>query len=175
MNPLKLAIISDLHVGLAARSQDLCPEPSVTERKARAKYNAKAETAYREKFVRFVTDPTRPITADYLILPGDVTHLAQPREVQIASDFILQAADALKVSHDRIIFVPGNHDVDWSVFDPTDLTGVRWEQRYLALGNNRFHCQKNHRSREWRYSNISVFHNLGFPGSVGCRIQFVKP
>jgi 3',5'-cyclic AMP phosphodiesterase CpdA len=142
MTPLNLAIISDLHVGLAARSRDLCPQPPTNERKARAKYIAKPETTYREKFVNFVTDPNRPIIADYLILPGDVTHRAQPPEVQIASDFILEAANALKVPDDRVVFVPGNHDVDWSVFDPTDPTGVRWEQRYTPVGNNRFHFDK---------------------------------
>lgn len=136
---LRLAIISDLHIGIVARSQDLCPEPPVKERKAHAKYSAKSEKAYRDQFVRFVD---RQITADYLILPGDVTHRAEPPEVQIASDFILQAADALRVPHDRIVFVPGNHDVDWSVFDPADKTGVRWEQRYAPVGNGRFQFSK---------------------------------
>jgi 3',5'-cyclic AMP phosphodiesterase CpdA len=138
---MKLAVISDLHVGLAARAKDLCPEPLATERKARATYNKKTENAYRQKFVRFVEGPP-PITADYLILPGDVTHRAHPQEVQIASEFILQAADALKVPRDKIVFVPGNHDVDWSVFDLADTTGVRWGQRYDPVGHEQFHFRK---------------------------------
>lgn len=137
---MELAVISDLHVGLAARAKDLCPEPAAEKRKDRIKYKAKAENAYRQKFVQFVQE--NAITADYLVLPGDVTHRAQPQEVEIASEFILQAADALKVKHDRIVFVPGNHDVDWSVFDPADRTGVRWEQRYAPVGHERFHFRK---------------------------------
>lgn len=139
MKQLKLAVISDLHVGLAARSKDLCPEPPAQHRKARARYNAKTSNDYRTKFVNYFKGK---VTADYLILPGDVTHCAHPSEVQIASDFILQAADALKVPHDKIVFVPGNHDVDWSVFDSADSTGVRWDQRYVPVGNDRFHFRK---------------------------------
>ena len=137
---MKLAVISDLHVGLAARAKDLCPEPPSTDRKARAKFKAKTETDYRQKFVQFVE--SQGITADYLVLPGDVTHRAHPQEVKIASEFVLQAATALRVPHEKIIFVPGNHDVDWSVFDPTDRTGVRWGQRYDPVGHEQFHFRK---------------------------------
>jgi UDP-2,3-diacylglucosamine pyrophosphatase LpxH len=140
MNNLKLAVISDMHVGSAARSKDLCPEPPSTERKALKIYKAKTDNKYRQTFVRFLEQQN--ITADYLILPGDVTHRAQPQEVEIASEFILQAADALKVPHDKIVFVPGNHDVDWSAFDPADTTGLRWEQRYAWVGHNRYHFRK---------------------------------
>jgi UDP-2,3-diacylglucosamine pyrophosphatase LpxH len=103
-------------------------------------YKGKSDAPYRRNFIDFVKK--RSISADYLVLPGDVTHRAQPQEVSLASEFILQAADALNIRHDRIVFVPGNHDVDWSVFDPADTTGVRWEQRYLSVGHDRFHFKK---------------------------------
>jgi UDP-2,3-diacylglucosamine pyrophosphatase LpxH len=140
MNNLRLAVISDLHVGSAARARDLCPEPPPSERTARTRFNAKTDTKYRETFVRFLGEQN--IAADYLILPGDVTHRAQPQEVQIASEFILQAADALKVQHDKIVFVPGNHDVDWTSYDPADTTGLRWEHRYAWVGHKQFHFRK---------------------------------
>lgn len=137
---MKLAVMSDLHVGLAARAKDLCPEPPANKKKDRAKYNTKTDGTYRHNFVQFVE--ANHITADYLVLPGDLTHKAQPQEVKIASDFILQAADALKVPHANIIFVPGNHDVDWSFFDPADTTGVRWAQRYTGIGHPTFHFRQ---------------------------------
>ena len=69
---MKLAVISDLHVGLAARAKDLCPEPPAVPRKDFLTYNSKTDNDYRSRFVRFVQD--QHLTADYLILPGDITH-----------------------------------------------------------------------------------------------------
>lgn len=135
-----LAVMSDLHIGLAARSKDLCPKPPASARKDLKKYEEKNEDAYRQKFVQFVKD--KKITADYLVLPGDLTNLATPDEVQIASEFILQAADALGVAHNNIVFAPGNHDVDWSAFKPHDSTGISWEQRYFSISHDKYHFRK---------------------------------
>ena len=132
--------MSDLHIGLAARAKDLCPEPPRSAPKNLRRYKEKSESAYRQKFVQFVKDTQ--ITADYLVLPGDITNKATPQEVEIASNFILQAADALGVAHNKIIFVPGNHDVDWSVFDPHDNTGVRWGQRYDPISHSSFYFRQ---------------------------------
>lgn len=129
--------MGDLHVGLAARAKDLCPEPPTIPKKDRAKYNAKIDDTYRQKFVQFIQQ--EGITADYLVLPGDLTNKAHPEEVQLVSEFVMQAADALDVLHDKIVFAPGNHDVDWSVLELSDGTGVRWGQRYDPIGHSNFH------------------------------------
>lgn len=142
MKKLKLAVISDIHVGLEARARDLCPEPLKTDRKGSIKFNSKTDNSFRNGFVQFVKNHLPPITADYLILPGDLTCRAKPQEVEIASQFVLQAADALSVPHENILFVPGNHDVDWALFDPTDTHGVRWNQRYGAIGFEKFHFRQ---------------------------------
>ncbi len=78
------------------------------------------------------------ITADYLVLPGDITHTAHPQEVEIASDFVLEAAHAMQVPIGQVVFVPGNHDVDWSAYDAADTTGLRWAQRYAWIGHDNF-------------------------------------
>ena len=137
---IKLAVMSDFHVGLEARAKDLCPEPPAIPRKDLKRYNAKIDDAYREKFIQFVE--REQITADYLVLPGDITNSADPREVQLASEFVLQAADVLAVPQDKIVFAPGNHDADWSVFDSDDDTGVRWGQRYHPIGHQDFHFRE---------------------------------
>jgi len=139
---IKLAIMSDLHVGLTARSKDLCPKPSNTQKNRLARYNRKIEDAFKHNFIKFVKDKNNEISADYLVLPGDITSEAKPPEVQLASEFILQAADALGVAPHKIVFAPGNHDVDWSVIDPSDNTGVRWRQRYTPIGDEGFHFKK---------------------------------
>jgi UDP-2,3-diacylglucosamine pyrophosphatase LpxH len=121
-------------------SEDLCPEPPATSRKELAKYKLKTEDAYRQKFVEFIR--RERISADYLVLPGDLTNKSRPPEVKIASEFILQAADALNVAHDRIVFAPGNHDVDWSKYDLTDTTGIYWQERYNTIGHGDFHFRQ---------------------------------
>jgi len=134
---LKFAIMSDLHIGIAARSKDLCPEPKAAERKKKNRYNIKVDNKYREYFLDFIEK--EKITADYLVLPGDITNSAHPEEVRLASEFIVEVADVLEVPHDKIVFTPGNHDVDWSVYDATDSTGVKWKQRYNAFYHDDFH------------------------------------
>lgn len=129
--------MSDLHIGLAARAKDLCPIPPDIPKSGRVKFNTKTDNSYRQKFVEFVHK--EKIHSDYLILPGDLTDHADPREMHLASDFILEAANALNVSPEKIVFAPGNHDVDWSVYDPNDDTGIRWEQRYSPMGHKNFH------------------------------------
>ncbi|MEI6757553.1 MAG: metallophosphoesterase [Chlorobium sp.] len=135
---IKIAVISDLHIGIDARSKDLCPEPcKIKERKDRAKYELKSENNFREKFVQFVKK--EHILADYLILPGDLTNKARLREVELASDFIKQVAHALCVPTNKIMFAPGNHDLDWTAYDPMDTTGIKWEQRYFPIGHKNFY------------------------------------
>ena len=130
---MNLAVMSDLHIGLAARGKDLCPEPPLTNVNDRKKYETKIENSYRRKFIDFLL--RERITANYLILPGDITHKAHLQEVQLASEFILQVADVLSVPRNKIVFAPGNHDVDWSVYDVTDTAGVRWQERYASLAH----------------------------------------
>lgn len=129
--PLRIAVISDLHVGVSARARDLCPSDS----------NA-PETGYRQKFLAFIA--TARLSADYLVLPGDVSNHATPEEVSLASDVVIEIAAALGVAMDRVFFVPGNHDVDWSVMSGKgDPTGLRMGQRYDPING-----------RDWVFSEI---------------------
>ena len=136
MNKIHLAVISDIHVGDGARARDLCPEKN-SKGVPSAAYTDQVDDRYQQKFIHFVRD--RNITADYLLLPGDVTHEAQPDEVKIASGFVAAAAAALEVKRDNIIFVPGNHDVDWAVLKLADSTGLRSAQRYDPIRHKDFH------------------------------------
>lgn len=121
MKKLLLAVISDIHAGQNARAKDLCPASAPGR-------DTKPDDKFTEKFIRFLK--TKNLKADYLILPGDVTDSAEPDEVKIASDFVGQACAALEVKPESVVFVPGNHDVDWNVFNSTDTTGIRRAQRY---------------------------------------------
>jgi UDP-2,3-diacylglucosamine pyrophosphatase LpxH len=129
MKKLQLAVISDIHVGTGARAKDLCP----ADEPAR---ETMPDEKYMEKFLGFIK--THNLKADYLILPGDVTHSARPEEVEIASESIKKACAALGVNQNNVVFVPGNHDVDWSVLTKPDKTGLRWSQRYDPIRSDLF-------------------------------------
>ena len=136
MKPIKIAIISDIHIGLGARAKDLCPKPSSNKRKELQVYNKKFEDNYFERFLSFAKD--NDIQADYLMIPGDLTHRSHPNEIKMASELIEKLRIVLKVDETKVVFTPGNHDVDWSILDDGDSTGIRWENRYEIFKHNKF-------------------------------------
>jgi 3',5'-cyclic AMP phosphodiesterase CpdA len=125
MEPISIAVISDLHVGKSARSKDLCPHE---ESKA-------IESDFRSNFIAFLERAS--IAADYILIPGDITDGADPDEFKLASDFITDIARKLNVEDEKIIFVPGNHDVNWPLLkiNPKDQSGVYYRLRYAPLVN----------------------------------------
>jgi metallophosphoesterase superfamily enzyme len=102
MRAMTLAVLSDLHVGTGSRAQDLCPYVDEEVRDAN----------YRRRFLDFLRK--RNLRADFLVLPGDVSHKAQLNELQLAAEVVGEITAALKTTPEQCVFVPGNHDVDWS-------------------------------------------------------------
>jgi 3',5'-cyclic AMP phosphodiesterase CpdA len=68
---LRIAIISDIHIGDKARRYDLKPRASVSS----------GTPAYLEEFRNFVHD--YKISADFLFLPGDIANHAVPEEYEL--------------------------------------------------------------------------------------------
>ena len=126
MKPLSLAVVSDIHVGKGARSKDLCPA---------GKNDGMGDAEYTEKFTSYLIE--QKITADFLIIPGDITHAGQPDEMALVASVVDRIAFALKVPTEKIVFVPGNHDVDWEVLKVPDPTGIRRGQRYDPIRNTK--------------------------------------
>lgn len=139
---MKIAVISDLHVGRCSRAQDLCPDARVDDA-YRDEYNCK-EKNYIDRFVAFLKK--EKICADYLLIPGDVTDTAHPMEVKTASEFIEKVSKTLKVKKANIVYVPGNHDSDWRCYDKSDGTGISWGNRYVALKSRQFIFDKINRN-----------------------------
>lgn len=121
---LRIAVISDLHVGTGARGADLWPSGTG---------EAGLDSGYVSTFVEFINGIG--LEPDYLLCPGDVAHTGQPDEIQLASDTILTIAAALGLDESQVWFVPGNHDVDWAVMKLPDATGLRKAMRYYPLRN----------------------------------------
>lgn len=103
MTSIKLAVISDLHIGSGSRAADLCPFED--------KYSR--EPAYIDNFVNFVIN--RSLSADFLVIPGDISDRAHPLEYELAGKIIARIAEALHVPIENIVVTPGNHDVNWPI------------------------------------------------------------
>lgn len=130
MHSFRIAVLSDFHVGDSARASDLCPSDYDDSRKVHM-----IESNYCERFLAFISD--EGIKAQYLVLPGDMTNEAQPSEVRLASEVVLQIADQLGVKESDMVFVPGNHDVDWKVLE-LGKDPVRLRQRFDPISADEF-------------------------------------
>lgn len=119
-----IAVVSDLHVGADTRAVDMNPY---------ADKSRSTDANYVDKFIAFVV--ANKLSADYLLIPGDITNKAAPDEFQLASAQLRRISDALRVPADHIVFVPGNHDVDWSVMKAGGDANskFRFSQRYAPL------------------------------------------
>jgi small GTP-binding protein len=86
---------------------------------------------------------------DYLVASGDLTRRAASIEFQTAYRFVSALVDELRISADRCIVVPGNHDVDWNELtydwrrerqllasDLVDGTYIRQEKGFLVRNEN---------------------------------------
>ena len=125
---MRIAIVSDLHIGTKARGLDMCPH--VVEKDKKANFH----TDYLSYFIKFVSSSAfstlGPI--DMLCVTGDISNTAAPSEFILAHEVIQKIADAIKVPLERVYYVPGNHDVHWAVsnLDPSDF----WKRyRYEPL------------------------------------------
>ncbi len=131
---MKVAVLSDMHVGMGAKAQDLCPTRLIAKEN-QAQFDGKQKD-YLNRFLAFLG--TEGIKANYLLIPGDITDSAHPEEMLLASNAIESIREKLEVPEDNIVYVPGNHDLDWSLLDPRDSTKTKWKHRYMALAEPQF-------------------------------------
>ncbi len=54
------------------------------------------------------------LTVDLLVVSGDLAEQAKPSEFEQVHEFLVQLSDGLGLGRDRVVIVPGNHDVSWS-------------------------------------------------------------
>jgi predicted phosphodiesterase len=97
----KIAIISDLHCGKGSIAKDF----SVGDTANGVVPN------FLLGFKEFVKKES--LSADYMLVCGDLTHEADEREFELAEKNILECADYLAVPRSNIIVIPGNHDGNW--------------------------------------------------------------
>lgn len=99
---MKILVISDLHVGEGAICTDLS--------------TGSGQNAIKQNFLKELHQLTidENISADLLVITGDITNRARKEEFLLASQRILEIAKYFKITDiNKIFFVPGNHDSNW--------------------------------------------------------------
>jgi 3',5'-cyclic AMP phosphodiesterase CpdA len=123
---MKILVLSDLHIGINARGRDMCP---VANDKA-------LEDNYVNDFISYLL--ANSIRADYLVITGDVTCCANIGEFKLGRNLIKEIADKIDIPNNKVLIIPGNHDVDWEVLkivkpDDEEDKVFRKGQRYDAM------------------------------------------
>lgn len=127
---MKIIVISDLHVGDGAVSNEFSVGTSTNAVKNRFLIELK-ELATREN-----------ISADYLVVAGDITNRATKEEFQLASKRVQEISTIVGVPSSNIFFVPGNHDGDWTEEEESMMSNedvnITIERKYRNLRINDF-------------------------------------
>ena len=79
-----------------------------------------------QPLVADITDPHGGLgfsRLDYLVVSGDLTNRAHPKEFDKARRFISRLIDRFKLTVERCVIVPGNHDQSW------DARVYSWKQK----------------------------------------------
>lgn len=143
---MKIAIISDLHVGTGSQAKDF--SVGDTDNAVITNYM----DSFRKKF------NTEEHCCDVLLIAGDITNKARADEFDLASRRIKDIANTLNIKEDNIFFTPGNHDSNWVVGESLESQGeidiqkIR-EHRYNFLNSNDFF------KKRVAYANSGNFHN----------------
>jgi 3',5'-cyclic AMP phosphodiesterase CpdA len=111
MMKLRIALISDLHVGAENRGMDMCPHPLLPDEVSGRcpDYVATIEqqaSEFKEKG-----------DIDMLCVTGDISNRAHAEEFKLADRAIERVANALSIPKTSVYFVPGNHDIYWPVME----------------------------------------------------------
>lgn len=59
------------------------------------------------------------VKADVVVVTGDIAYGGKESEYELASSWFRATFDRITAAPDRVLCVPGNHDVDWDLIGPT--------------------------------------------------------
>lgn len=105
MKSFSIGIISDIHFGELAATQELCV-PGV-----RLSHSIDGAASYIESCI----DVFKDRRIKYLFISGDLTSFANPEEFVYCENVIVRIAKGCNVPFNHIVYCLGNHDVDWTI------------------------------------------------------------
>lgn len=134
---MKILVISDLHIGDVVRTKELCPYPESAD----LKNDEKLVDTFIEICIESIKNSG---DFDYLVIPGDITNLSNLIEYKFGEIFLNKISRGLNIPLNKVIFVPGNHDIDWSVLNGIhdDEKKLRSSHKYNTLKDERHSFSK---------------------------------
>lgn len=123
---MKALIISDLHIGAAARCLSMVPK---NEQKPKA-----VDEALVQRLYETVKKNHPEIT--YIIVAGDIADRASYEQYTHFDVVLKEIQHKLSVPDGKVLYTPGNHDVDWHTLkaENADLQNKgRWKSRYAPI------------------------------------------
>lgn len=93
---------------------------------------------YKLQFQTDIACTLKSDKIDYLVISGDISNCADKMEYKYAYDFFSYIKTTFSIDERKIIIVPGNHDVNWTVCEEAqDLSGKIIDERlYLKKIEN---------------------------------------
>ena len=95
--------ISDIHRG---------PDAPTSHRTLRGKLLDDIRRTYDEDSAKLEPDEPRLGPPDVIVLSGDLTQHADPAEYDLAREFLEELLELVGGERERVVLVPGNHDVN---------------------------------------------------------------
>lgn len=101
----KIALISDIHFGEFSRTIEFSvPGQPI-----------KDENSGGESLKKSTIELLKRERVDYLCVAGDLTSRGSPQEFAYCEKLLIEIADEIGISRDRILLGLGNHDIDWNI------------------------------------------------------------
>ena len=157
MRPLSVLILSDIHFGRDAVSDDFALENSPPPHKIQNAVPMK----------RNLIENLSGKNVEAILVTGDLTSAGGPSEFQACRNCIVEIAETIGVEKENIFFAFGNHDVNWPISKLSDDehgTAIK-DELYVNVAASVGHIF---------IQNLNDYESGPIPGSgLFCRDKFV--
>jgi 3',5'-cyclic AMP phosphodiesterase CpdA len=125
---LRVLHLSDLHFHVAGDGEELHHAYRHTRE---VPFPTATRPFGRRRMVEEIVRALEGTSIDGVIVTGDVTYRARAAEFELFVDQTRELLRSLKLSPDKLLLVPGNHDADWSKNGPERFDAYRQAYRDL--------------------------------------------
>ncbi len=101
--------ISDPHFGTIERDGKLAQMHRFTDGQYSHKLSEHLTREFKSANSHFRFDSENLV----LVISGDLTYRARADEFDRVKEFLEETCSGIGITHERVVIIPGNHDVDW--------------------------------------------------------------